>query len=57
MLLISDLANDAVAIEMTAFHEQKCTSIMVMSLRRESESIGSLVLLDEKEEPFTEAHK
>ncbi len=57
VLLISDPVNNPVAIEMTAFHDQKCTSIMVMTLRSEEEALGNLVLLDENEDPFTETHK
>ncbi len=55
--LLSDPANEPVAVEMLAFHDQKTTSIILMSLQRDGKAMGNLVLLNDKEEPFTEAHR
>ena len=56
VFLISDPSSSAVASEMLSFHNAAARSIIVMSLQRQNEAMGNLVLISEFE-PFTEDHR
>lgn len=54
--IFDDPEKYAISREMLKFHNVPCTSLMVMLLKSENQILGSLVLLSEEAEKYTQAH-
>ena len=54
--IFEDPERYAISREMLQFHNVPCTSLMVMLLKSKDQFLGSLVLITERDEKFTDEH-